>query len=207
MGLGSGKWQLNVTAFRTWMPLGRFILAVTLAFFSSGPRPVEAAQLAGVTLPDTATVGTTRLVLNGIGLRTYSVLAIHIYIAGLYLQQPSHDANVILFSPGVKLLQLHFVHDVSANSMRGAWRTGLVRNCIAPCKLSQAVLSQFLAALQPVRAGEDVTLVFKHDGLDAYYNGISVGHIADTQFTQLMLAVFIGRNANEPRLKRELLGN
>ena len=182
------------------------ILAATLIFFSNGPRPVAAAQLAGVTLPDTATVGTTKLVLNGIGLRTYSVLAIHIYIAGLYLQHPSHDANVILSSPGVKLLHLHFVHNVSANSMRDAWRTGLAKNCIAPCKLSQAVLSQFLAALQPVRAGEDVTLVFKHDGLDAYYDGISVGHIADTHFTQLMLAVFIGQNATVPRLKWALLG-
>jgi hypothetical protein len=193
--------------FRTCKPACSFILAVTLVFFSSGPRPAEAAQLAGVTLPDTATVGTTKLVLNGIGLRTYSVMAVHIYVAGLYLQQPSHDAHEILFSPGVKLLELHFVHDVSANSMRGAWRTGLIRNCIAPCKLSQAVLSQFLAALQPVRAGENVTLVFSHDGLDAYYNGNFAGHIADTQFTQLMLAVFIGRNAAQPRLKRELLGN
>jgi hypothetical protein len=168
---------------------------------------VEAAQLAGVTLPNTTTVGTTTLVLNGIGLRTYSVLAIHIYVAGLYLQQPSHDANAILLSPGIKLLQLHFVHNVNAVSLRRNWRAELVRNCIAPCKLSPAVLSHFLAALQPVRAGEDVTLVFKRDGLDAYYNGISAGHIADTQFTQLMLAVFIGRNATDPRLKRALLGN
>jgi hypothetical protein len=189
------------------MPFWRVMLALTLGSFSSGPRPVEAAQLAGVTLPDTATVGTTTLVLNGIGLRTYSVLGIHIYIAGLYLQRPSHDANSILRSPGVKLLRLHFVHKVNANSMRLAWRTGLVRSCVAPCKLSPELLSHFLAALQPVRAGEDVTIVFKHDGLDAYYNGISVGHIADTQFTQLMLAVFIGRNATEPLLKQELLGN
>jgi Chalcone isomerase-like len=193
--------------FRTWTPFWHVILTVALGVFSCGPRPVEAAQLAGVTLPDTTTVGTTTLVLNGIGLRTYSFLAIHIYVAGLYLQQPSHDANVILLSPGVKLLQLHFVHNVNANSMRRAWRTGLVRNCIAPCKLSPAVLSHFLAALQSVSAGEDVTLVFKHDGLDAYYNGISVGHISDTQFTQLMLAVFIGQNVTDPRLKRELLGN
>ena len=192
--------------FRTLRPSCCFIFAAILTFLSSAPWPVAAAQLAGVTLPDTATVGTTKLVLNGIGLRTYSVLAVHIYIAGLYLQEPSHDANAILSSPEIKLLQLHFVHDVSANSMRNAWRTGLAKNCVPPCTLSQAALSQFLAALQPVRAGEDVKLVFKPDGLDAYYDGISVGHIADTHFTQLMLAVFIGQNATVPRLKRALLG-
>lgn len=192
--------------FRNWMPHW-LVLGVTLAFSGFGPRSVEAAQLAGVTLPNATTVGAIKLVLNGIGLRTYSVLAVHIYIAGLYLQHPSHDANVILSSPGIKLLQLHFVHAVDVDKMRAVWRTELVKNCMAPCELSQAALSQFLAALQPVRAGEDVTLVFKRDGLDASYNGISVGHIADTQFTRLMLAVFIGQNASEPRLKRELLGN
>jgi hypothetical protein len=182
------------------------ILAVTLAFSGSGSQSVEAAQLAGVSLPATTTVGPIKLVLNGIGIRTYSVLEVHIYVAGLYLQQPSHDANVILSSPGIKLLQLHFVHDVDVNKMRAVWRTELINNCIAPCELSQAALSQFLAALQPIRAGEDVTLIFKQDGLDAYYNGSLVGHIADTQFTHLMLAVFIGQNASQPILKRELLG-
>ncbi len=183
------------------------LICMVVVSLVSIPLPVVAAELAGVTLPDTASVGTTKLVLNGIGLRTYSALGVHIYIAGLYLQQPSHDADAILFSPSVKLLRLHFVHDVSVDSIRGAWRTELASSCITPCKLSQSILSQFLAALQPVHAGEDIMLVFKRDGLDAYCNKVYLGHIADAQFTQLMLAVFIGKNASQPRLKQQLLGN
>lgn len=51
---------------------------------------LDAASVAGVTLPDTATVGSTRLVLNGLGLRTKFVLKV--YVAGLYLPQKSSDA-------------------------------------------------------------------------------------------------------------------
>src|ERR1700761_725506 len=128
MGIGSEKGNQILRRFRISMPLWRIMLVIAVGGLSSGPRPVEAAQLAGVTLPDTATVGTTTLVLNGVGLRTYSGLAIHIYVAGLYLQQPSHDANAILLSPGIKLMQLHFVHNVNANSLRRTWRTELVSN-------------------------------------------------------------------------------
>ncbi len=190
---------------RILMPMRRIVLAAAILACSLGPA--GAAQMAGVILPDTWTVGTTRLALNGIGLRTYSILAIHIYVAGLYLRQRSHDGDAILDSPGIKLVEMHFVHDVSADSMRGAWRKGLVRNCVAPCVLSQTLMAQFLAALRPVKAGENVTLVFRPDGADAYFNMQPVGHIADAQFAKLMLSVFIGQNATVPDLKQELLGN
>ncbi|GLR66322.1 hypothetical protein GCM10010909_10020 [Acidocella aquatica] len=191
---------------RRW-PRKRVMLFSVLGLLGFGVWPAGAAQLAGVTLPDIQTVGTTRLVLNGIGLRTYSMLGIHIYVAGLYLQQPSHDADAILDSPGIKVVQMHFVHNVGAGAMRGAWRKGLVKNCVAPCVLSQSRLAQFLAALRPVSAGEDVTLEFRPDGAQAYYNGVSVGYIDDPAFARLMLEVFIGQNASVPVLKRELLGN
>jgi Chalcone isomerase-like len=202
-----GGWQSMLRRFRKWIPFWSLMLGVVLVSPRFVLPPAAAGQLDGVKFPDTVTVGTTNLVLNGIGLRTYSALGVHIYIAALYLQRPSHDANGILSSQGIKLLQLHFVHDVGVNSVRDVWRTDLVNNCIAPCKLSQPVLSAFLAALQPVRAGDNVTFVFKPNGMDAYHNGIYMGHIADTQFAQVMLAVFIGQNASQPRLKQALLGN
>ncbi len=188
-------------------PRKRMVFFSMLGLLALGLQPAAATRLAGVNMPLTETVGTTKLVLNGIGLRTYSMLGIHIYVAGLYLQQPSHDANAILASPGIKLVQMHFVHNVSVAAMRGAWRRGLMKNCVAPCVLSQSLLAQFLAALRPVSAGENVTIEFRPDGAQAYYNGVSVGYINDPSFARLMLAVFIGQNATVPSLKRALLGN
>ena len=42
-------------------------------------------------LPDTLQVDGKTLHLNGLGLRTYSFLRIHIYVAGLYLEHLSTD--------------------------------------------------------------------------------------------------------------------
>ena len=90
---------------RDWLAVSAVAIIVL-----SGPP--SAAQLAGVTLPDEVTLGGTVLRLNGIAFRTYSWLRIHIYVAGLYLEHPSHDAKAILDSQEKKLLAMQFVHDV-----------------------------------------------------------------------------------------------
>ena len=46
-------------------------------------RAGRAAEIEGVTLPQTRSVHGAELVLNGMGLRTHSVLQIHVYVAGL----------------------------------------------------------------------------------------------------------------------------
>ena len=168
--------------------------------------PARAARLAGVTLPDTANVGGTALVLNGIGLRTYSVMAVHIYVVGLYLQTPSHDADAILASSEVKLLVLQFVRNVPAAKVRDAWHTGLLNNCISPCRLQPALLARFLSSLPAMHAGETVKLVFTKAGMQAYNDGKPAGSFADPQFSRLLLAVFLGPHAAVPGLKAELLG-
>ncbi|WP_297492040.1 chalcone isomerase family protein [Acidocella sp.] len=186
------------------MPAKIMLIIIMLALAPAGPA--LAARFAGVTLPDTMTASGTTLTLNGIGLRTYSLLGIHIYVAGLYLRKPSHDAGAILASPGVKVLVLHFVHDVSAAKVRDTWRKGLRRNCIAPCSLRPDLLVRFLASLPGVHAGETVELVFTNTGMHAYYDGKLAGGVADPQFSRLMLAVFLGPRTSLPRLKTELLG-
>ena len=64
-----------------------------------------AVELAGVSMPEAQTVAGTRLVVNGLSLRTYSFLKVRIYVAGLYLERHSSDANAILNSRQPKLLR------------------------------------------------------------------------------------------------------
>lgn len=80
-----------------------------------------------------------------------------IYVAGLYVQHPSTDANAILASPEVKLLTIKFQHDVSAEDSRTAWREGFDDNCMAPCHLDPDSVSRFLAAMAAMRAGDVYT--------------------------------------------------
>ena len=47
-------------------------------------------------MPETRGVDGTQMRPNGIGLRTYSMLGIRIYVAGLYLERRSGDPNAII---------------------------------------------------------------------------------------------------------------
>ena len=91
--------------------------------------PAAAATLDGVTFPDTVQYGGKTLVLNGIGLRTLTILEVHIYVAALYLPAPSHDPQQILQSPGPKVLLLKFLHGGSKAEVQEGCRTGDMVKC------------------------------------------------------------------------------
>ena len=55
--------------------------------------PACAAELAGVVMPEQVTVDGKTLVLNGLGLREATFLRVDVYVAGLYLEEKSQDAD------------------------------------------------------------------------------------------------------------------
>jgi hypothetical protein len=166
-----------------------------------------AAELDGVSLPDQRLVDGTPMQLNGIGLRTYSIFHIDIYVAGLYLERPSADPDAILRSSEMKLLDIHFVHDVDAAHARDAWRDGFTDNCKAPCYLDPGDVQRFLASVPAMHKGDESTLLFSAKGVDVRFNGQPMGTITDPHFATVMLATFIGPEPPTRRLKRELLGS
>ncbi len=139
-------------------------------------------------------------------MRTYSLLRVHVYVAGLYLEHPTHDAGAILRSPEKKLVEVRFVHDVNAADAREAWRDGFERNCLPPCRLAPADVARFLAAVPAMRAGDRSTLSFISGALDITINGQHLGTITDPIFAGAVLATFIGPDPPTERLKSGLLG-
>lgn len=166
----------------------------------------QAAELAGVNLPERQTLAGTELRLNGVAMRTYSFARIRIYVAGLYLEHPTHDAAAILRSPEKKLLEVQFVRDVDASDAREAWRDGFERNCLPPCHLAPADVARFMAAVPAMRAGDRSTLAFGPGALAITINGRTVGTITDPVFASAVLATFIGPDPPTDRLKAGLLG-
>ena len=182
----------------------RLILAAVavLPAFAAWANAVD-----GVTMPDTRIVDGTRLRLNGVGLRTYSVLRIHIYVAGLYLEQPTRDSDSILHSAEHKLLDIRFVRDVNAEDARKAWRDGFADNCRLPaCSLDPRDVERFLAAVPAIRKGDETAMLFSPRGVHVTFNERPLGDINDAHFAETLLATFIGKVPPTPRLKRALLG-
>jgi hypothetical protein len=166
----------------------------------------HAADMDGIFMPDARVADGTHMRLNGIGLRTFSVLGIRVYVAGLYLEQRSDNADTILHSRQMKLLDIRFLRDVDAEHARAAWRDGFEQNCKSPCYLDPRDVQNFLAAVPSMSKGDETTLLFTSKGVHITCNGRPMGEIADPHFAETILATFIGPEPPTPRLKRELLG-
>jgi Chalcone isomerase-like len=179
------------------------ILATAIVFVCFAARP---AELDGVQLPDTLQVDGTTFHLNGYGLRTYSILGIHIYFASLYLEHISTNPEEIIQSPETKALLVRFERSVTADQARKAWHEGLLNNCKSPCQLDPMDIEKFLANIPAVHAGDNFSLLFNHHSATATIGGQQIGSISSRQFADAMLATFLGLNPASPRLKQELLG-
>ena len=168
-------------------------------------RMAQAAELDGLQLPDLLQINGKTLHLNGFGLRTYSILGIHIYIAALYLEHLSTNAEEIVASPEAKLLNIRFQHDVSAEDARKAWLEGLEKNCTAPCHLDPDDLARFLTAVPVMHAGDNYSLLFTQNGAIVTVNGHQAGTISQRLFAEAILATFLGPAPASPQLEHELL--
>jgi hypothetical protein len=184
-------------------PCRRTLLLLTLTLLLS--RVARAAALDGVQLPETLEVNGRRLILNGYGLRTYSILGIHIYVAGLYLEHPNTDPEQIIRSPETKLLLIRFEHSVGADAARKAWRDGLADNCQAPCHVDPNDVTRFLANIPAMHEGDNYSLLFTREGVSVTVDGRLVGNISKRSFAEAMLATFLGPRPASERLKQELL--
>jgi hypothetical protein len=166
----------------------------------------HAADLEGVSMLEMRVMDGTTMRLNGIGLRTYSILGIPIYVAGLYLERRSDDPDTILCSPERKLLDIRFLRDVGVEDARTAWRDAFKQNCKAPCYLDPGNVQRFLAARRSAPKGDESTLLSTAKGVAVTFNRRPLGEITDPRFAEVVLGTFIGAEPPTPRLKRELLG-
>jgi Chalcone isomerase-like len=180
--------------------LSSFMIFVVLFMFMA-----HAAELDGLPIPDTLQVDGKTLHLNGFGLRIYSFLDLHIYVASLYLEHPSTSPDQIIRSSETKVMTVKFERGISADRARNAWRENLEKSCVAPCRLDPEDVERFVSLVPAMHAGDNYNLIFRQSGATVIVNGQEIGIISKRQFAEVMLATFIGPNANLPELRQALL--
>lgn len=181
-------------------------LAAGVAFLVVATEPALAATCRDVAFPDTVTVGGP-LVLNGLGLRKATALAVRVYVAGLYLPQKSSDPREILAADRRWYLLLHFVRDVDAPRLRDAFAEGFKKT--AGDKLT--ALGPRIAALngQMMDFENGQTLAFTNDpgkGVTVDVNGKAGTAIEGADFATALLAIWLGPQPPNADLKSGLLG-
>ncbi len=166
---------------------------------------LQAASLAGVTLPDTEQVGGTKLVLNGLGLRTKYM--VKVYVAGLYLEQKSSDANAIIKTDAPKQIVMKFLHGASKSQMTDAFDESFKDNSPDAVKTMKPDIDRLLGALDAVKTGD--TMVYTYvpgTGTTMSINGQEKVKIAGSAFAPVLLSVWFGPKPPNADLKKGMLG-
>jgi hypothetical protein len=167
-----------------------------------------AMELAGVTLPDTTTVNGSTLTLNGMGVRTKTMLKVKVYVAGLYLTTPSHDAAAIIAADEPKQVVMHFLYKkVEKGKLTEAWREGFANNSAAVLPALKARLDEFCALWPDMASGERAVISYiPGTGTKLELNGKEAGLIPGKDFADAMFAVWLGTKPADAGLKEGVLG-
>ena len=165
------------------------------------------AECLTLTFPDSVMANGDHLVLNGLGIRKATILAVKVYVAGLYLPQKSDDAGKIIGAKQPWQLVLRFVHNVDASDMRDAFEEGFRKNAGEMVAALQPRIEALNARLVDFKEGQ--YLSFTNDaakGVTVGVNGAGGTAIEGADFASALLSIWIGHEPPNGDLKSGLLG-
>jgi hypothetical protein len=171
---------------------------------------IEAAhgkECNGVSFPEQMQSEGVALKLNGLGLRQATFLKVNVYVAALYVAQPSKDANAILKSGAPKELILHFVRDVGSSDLSKGWHEGFENNARSQLPALKDRIEAFKGLMPDVKKGEQLRLLHKPGaGVQVDVNKTVKGTIKGDDFARALFSIWLGANPPNAELKAGLLG-
>lgn len=165
-----------------------------------------AATLAGVSMPDAATIETETLVLNGLGLR--EKYWIDVYVAGLYLPEKMDDGNTVIKADVAKRIQVEFIYSsVPKEKMIAVLEENIANN---PQFSSDTVASirKCGSWMQDFTTGDVVTFDYMPTTKTTtiYINSKERGSVKSNEFMEAIFAMYVGKYPATEALKQGLLG-
>lgn len=187
---------------RSW-----WLAAAVLAVATTAP----AKQVVGVEVPEHVQLGpgATDLTLNGAGVRTKII--IKVYVGGLYVATPTHDAAAVLADPGAQRILIHMVRDLDSKTLAEALREGLDANLskaeLAPLEARIADLTRMLTSRPTVTKGAQLFLDYlPGTGTQVVADGQVMGSIPGDDFHVALLKIWLGPKPVDADLKKAMLG-
>lgn len=182
----------------------RLLLAV-LMFFVAGP--VQAKEIAGVMIQEVViTDAGVQLQLNGAGIR--SKFFFDIYIAELYMEQPSKSAEDIIAADGGRRMVMHFLYkEVPKEKLVEGWDEGFAGNNDAGAlQALQPRIDAFNAMFRSVKEGERIILDYTPEkGTVVTIGEEQKGVVKGKDFNDALLRIWLGEKPVNKKLKEKLL--
>ena len=185
----------------------RWAFIVALSVSAVMVAPVFGAECLQAKFPDSAKVGTVDLELNGLGIRKATMLALKVYVAGLYVSRRSGDAGAILSSNLPWQLTLRFVRDVDASDIRDAFTEGFESAAGEKMATLRPRIDTLNARMVDFKKGQYLTFTgIPEKGVVTDANGAVGSAIEGPDFSNALLSIWIGRKPPNEDLKSGLLG-
>ncbi len=170
---------------------------------------IQAQTIANIEIPDTVSHSeqSTKLVLNGAGIRTKFIF--DIYVGSLYLESKQHSAKDIYKAPGEKRISMHFLYDeVSKEKLVSGWNDGFENNHSSEeLAILKDRITQFNDLFITVKKGDVINLNFiPATGTYVVINGKTMGLIEGDDFFTALLKIWIGEEPADDDLKEAMLG-
>jgi hypothetical protein len=181
----------------------QFLLVTCCFLFFTGNTVAKTVY--DIVLPDTVTVATEQLQLNGYGLRKKFFLKI--YLGSLYTEAKATSTEQVLEMPGAKLIRMNFIyHKVECEKITEAFAEGFEKN--SPQLKDNLVLQQFLDLFTTdFVAGDQVDLELATDGtVSAIHNSKNLGSIHSADLAKAILLIYLGNKPADDNLKAGMLG-
>lgn len=180
-------------------------VAALFAMLLAGNAP--AAEIDGVRLADTMSLGGHELLLNGGGVRTRVVF--RVYVASLYLPQKAADLQAAL-ARSPRRIQLNLLRKLSAEQLIDALDEGLAQNNtaaeLAAIKPRTEQLAQVMKTFGEIKDKDVIALDYIDGATQLSLNGDVKGSIQDEAFNQALMKIWLGDKPVQASLKKALLG-
>ena len=166
-----------------------------------------AAEIGGVKLDDTISVGGKELVRNGAGIRTRAIFKV--YVASLYVPAKATDlAGVLAAEP--RRVQMNLLRTLSAEQLVDALNDGLKDNNteaeLGAVKFQIDQLASILKTFREVKEKDIVALDYVEGGTRVGLNGDVKGAIPGEAFNRALMKIWLGDHPVQSDLKKAMLG-
>ncbi|WP_457576339.1 chalcone isomerase family protein [Desulfomarina sp.] len=169
--------------------------------------PVCAREIEGVNVAETVQgTGGKTLQLNGAGVRTKFFF--NIYIAELYMENPSAVAREVLAADGEKRVVMHFLYSkVEKDQLVDGWNEGFEANCTkTELETLRDRINRFNSFFTDVKKGDIIVFDFiPGQGTSVTITGEERGRIKGRDFNDALLKIWLGKEPVTSSLKKKLL--
>jgi Leu/Phe-tRNA-protein transferase len=163
-------------------------------------------EIGGVHLPDSLTVNSSQLQLNGAGLRTKVI--IKVYAGGLYLLRKETDPAKIIAADEPMVIRMHFIHSkVSKESLVNAWNEGFTNATNGNIAAIEKEIKEFNGYFQEDAKKGDIydVIYLPGQGISVEIKGKQKGPIPGLAFKKAVFGIWLGEKPADAKLKKGML--